>query len=390
MMTLYNICGIPFGWIMYGIYYLVNNYALAILIFTIVSKLILFPISYRQQVNTAKTQRLQPKLQKLQKKYGDDRQKLQEEQQKLYREEHVNPSASCLPMILQFVLLFGVMDAIYRPLTFILRMGDDLIDKAFAIVEEIAPDVASSGSGLREELSILQVHNTDPGAFADLFGNSIAEKMADFYNHFSLFGVELGITPTFHPDAWTASAVVLICIPFVSGILQLILTIYSQQVQKKRNPAQQRQNMGCMTVMLFVMPVFSVWFAFQVPAGVGFYWACSSFFSLVQTVGLNKWFTPERSERICEKEYQKKHKKYANGKRTLTERLTNTQSPSAQLRDENARKIKEMSRSELSQFNKDQINEARRRMAEKYGDTYDDTPDEDDSPDTTESPKKKK
>ena len=79
------------------IYDLVDNYALAILLFTIFTKLILFPISYKQQKNSAKMQRFNPKLEKLRKKYKDDPKKMQEEQMKLYQEENINPGASCLP-----------------------------------------------------------------------------------------------------------------------------------------------------------------------------------------------------------------------------------------------------------------------------------------------------
>lgn len=80
------------------IYDLVDNYALAILLFTIITKLILFPISYKQQLNTARMQRLNPKLEKLRQKYKSEPQKLQEAQMQLYQEENINPGASCLPM----------------------------------------------------------------------------------------------------------------------------------------------------------------------------------------------------------------------------------------------------------------------------------------------------
>ncbi len=373
MMFLYDLFGTPFGWIMYGIYSLVNNYAVAIILFTIVTKLILFPISYRQQLSSARMQRLTPKINKLREKYKDDREKLQQEQTKLYQEEHVNPSGGCLPMILQFVLLFGVMDAVYKPLSFILRLGDDLIDGAFEIVEKIAPDIASNSSGLREELAILQVHHSDPESFLELLGGAVSDKMAEFYQHFTLFGVDLGSTPTFSPETWNVSAVVLVCIPFASGIIQLAMTLYSQSVQKKRGLSQQQNgkqtSSGCMNVMLFIMPLFSVWFAFQVPAGVGFYWICSSAVSFVQTIGLNRWFSEARVEKICEKHDKKMQKKYASGKRTTMQRITGSVSEAQKLRDENAEKAKNMSRSELSKFNQQRINDARRLAEEKYGAT---------------------
>lgn len=369
---LYDLCGKPFGWIMRLIYDWVDNYALAILLFTIFTKLILFPISYKQQMNSAKMQRVTPKMEKLRQKYKNDAQKLQEEQMKLYQEENVNPGASCLPMFLQFFILFGILDVVYKPLSFILKMKDDLITKAFEVVQNINPELAKQGTSLRQELAILSAHHQDSGAFDQvLAGTDYSAQITEFYDKFNLFGINLGEIPSWHPEVWNAAAVGLFLIPVFSGVLQLILTIYMQVVQKKRNPAM--QSMGCMNIMLYVMPIFSVWFAFQVPAGVGFYWVCSSFFSLLQTIGLNLYFTPQRIEKLCEKENKKMQKKYVNGKKSFMQRMLDQQqglSEGQQKRERYAEETKDMSRSELSKYNQQVLKDARKRMAEKYGETY--------------------
>ena len=139
---LYDLCGKPFGWIMRLIYDWVDNYAFAILLFTIFTKLILFPISYKQQKNSARMQRVNPKMEKLRQKYKDDPKKMQEEQMKLYQEENVNPGASCLPMFLQFFILFGILDVVYKPLSYILKMKDSVISSAFEVVQKINPELA--------------------------------------------------------------------------------------------------------------------------------------------------------------------------------------------------------------------------------------------------------
>ncbi|MGN1403571.1 MAG: YidC/Oxa1 family membrane protein insertase [Ruminococcus sp.] len=369
---LYDLCGKPFGWIMRLIYDWVDNYALAILLFTIFTKLILFPISYKQQMNSAKMQRVNPKMEKLRQKYKNDAQKLQEEQMKLYQEENVNPGASCLPMFLQFFILFGILDVVYKPLSYILKMKDDLISKAFEVVQNISPELAKQGTSLRQELAILSAHHQDSGAFDQVFaGTDLSAQIAEFYDKFNLFGMNLGEIPQWNPEVWDSTAIGLFMIPILSGILQLILTIYMQIVQKKRNPDM--PNAGCMNIMLYIMPIFSVWFAFQVPAGVGFYWVCSSFFSLLQTIGLNMYFTKERIEKICEKENKKMQKKYANGKKSFMQRMLDQQqglSEGQQKRERYAEETKDMSRSELSKYNQQVLKEARQRMAEKYGETY--------------------
>jgi len=390
MEFLYNLCGTPFGWIMRLIYQLVDNYALAILIFTIITKLIIFPISYWQQLSTAKMQKLNPKLEKLRQKYKDDRQKLQEAQMKLYQDENINPRASCLPMFLQFFILFGILDVVYKPLSFIFKVGDTVIDNAFSVVKSVFPDLAEQGTSLQEELAILQASHSDPSAFADVFGDSLSAKIAEFYDKFTLFDVSLGTTPEFSPDVWNYQSIVLFIIPFVSGLLQLIMTIYTQIVQRKRNPSAQR--MGCMNVMLYIMPLFSVWFAFQVPAGVGFYWVCSSFFSLVQSVGLNLYFTEKRVDRIIEKQNKKLEKKYASGKKTFTQRMAgqvNGPTEAEKKREEQIEAAKNMSKADLAKYRQQVLKEARERMAKKYGDAMP-TDEENEEIAENQQPRKKK
>lgn len=204
-----------------------------------------------------------------------------------------------------------------------------------------------------------------------MLGDNLSAKISEFYDKFSLFGINLGEIPTWHPDTWNAAAIGLFMIPVLSGALQLALTIYMQISQKKRNPGA--PNMGCMNVMLYAMPIFSVWFAFQVPAGVGFYWVCSSFFSLIQSIGLNCYFTPARIEKICEQETKKNAKKYANGKKSFMQRMMDAQQGMdvQNQREKYAEETKDMSRSELNKYNQQVLKEARKRLAEKYGDTYD-------------------
>ena len=119
MNALYDIIGIPFGYLMQLIDYLVGNYALSIIIFTIVTKIIFLPVNYKTQKNAARMQLLNPKLEKLRKSFSNNPQRLQEEQQKLYMEEGINPMGSCLPAFIQMFLVFGVIDVVYKPITHI-------------------------------------------------------------------------------------------------------------------------------------------------------------------------------------------------------------------------------------------------------------------------------
>lgn len=380
MNFLINIIGIPLGFVMKLIYNLVGNYGVAIILFTVVTKLILFPISYKQQKNQSRLQLINPKLAKLREKYRNKPEKLQEEQLRLYQEENINPYSSCLPSLLSLVLLWGVLAVVYKPMTYIMDYGSDTIDAAKSIVISIDEDPDSlestlSKNSMRQELIIMEKILADPEAFAEQMDGTdpeFTENIIAFAGTFHLGNMQLSETPSW--NIRENSSVLLFLLPFMSGIMQLILTIYMQVQQKKRNPGM--PGMGSMTAMLLIMPLFSVWLAFTVPAGVGFYWLCSSAFSFLQTIFLYGWFNEERVRKIGEAE----RKKAKKGRPSMMQRLLeqqeemNRQSEAASGRIPSNRvsysddDMPKLSRSEKEKYNTAVIQEARKRMAEKYRD----------------------
>ena len=285
MTKLYDIIGIPFGYLMSWIYQFVGNYGLAIILFTVITKLLLFPVNYNTQKNSARMQLLNPKLQKLRKSYASNPNRLQEEQQKLYQQEGINPMASCMPSLIQMLLLFGVLDVVYKPLTHILHLSENVRDKARDVAStilEAAGKDAVRENDLRNELITMEQFEKSPEKFSEI-GENFSDVVHEFSSNFTIFGADLGKTPDFTPDVWNKESIILFLIPFLAGLAQLLYTVYTQIHQKKTNPDV--PNMGCMTVMLYLMPVMSVWFAFEVPAGVGFYWIWSSVFSFFITLG---------------------------------------------------------------------------------------------------------
>lgn len=371
---LYDIFGIPFGFLMRWIYNLVNNYGVAIIIFTVVTKIIFLPVSYKTQKSSARMQALNPKLEKLRKSYQNNPQKLQEEQMKLYQEEGVNPMGSCLPAVIQMVLIFGVLDVVYRPLTHILDFGKDIIGNAREIASGLIGGKGIQSSDLRRELMTIEQFKNAPEKFSEL-GTEFTSKVTEFCDNFQIFGINLGATPELHPEVWNASTIGLFLIPFLAGLAQLLQTVYMQIHQKRKNP-QMSSQMGCMNVYLYILPIFSIWFAFQVPAGVGFYWMLSSLFSFVINFALNCYFSDKRIALIVEKD-REKAKKYAEvngGKKTFMQKmLEQQQALEAQQQqerqnvyDENGKKL---SRSEINNYNRQKINDARDKINAKYSDS---------------------
>ena len=255
MNFIYELIGVPLGYLMSLIYNIVPNYAIAIILFTLVTKLLLFPFNYKTQKGTARMQLLQPKLQKLQKSFANNPTRLQEEQQKLYQEEGVNPMGSCLPAVIQMLLLFGVIDVVYKPIKHILRISKEVRMAAVEKASELAvqfKDVnggkAIASNNLRHELLTMDAMDKHPSEFANI-GENFSSAVSEFTEHFTFLGANLGKIPSLHPEVWNKEAVILCIIPFLAGLAQLIVSVYSMHHQKKTNPTPQAGG-GCMTAMM--------------------------------------------------------------------------------------------------------------------------------------------
>lgn len=383
-----ELIGYPLGFVMWAIYQVFKNYGVSILLFTLVTRLVLFPLSVKQQKSSAAMAAFSPKLEKLKKQYANNPQKLQEEQMKLYAEEEINPMASCLPMIPQLLFLYGIFDVVYRPLTHILH-----ITKAeVAALKEIAAPLFEGNRYFesRPEIYILQAVQDNEALFTSSgISTEILDKIADFDN--KLFGlIDLGAVPNslFAEGAntvWNAASIGLFLIPIISGVIQLIMTIYTTSKQKKLNPEASAQ-MGSMNLMFYVMPIFSIWMAFSFPAGIGYYWICSSLVGFVQSIVLNKIYTPEYVAKLVEKDRQKKKNKKKSGfmqkyNEMLQEELKKQNGGAAQqtnrkisaagvAKDDETGEEVRLSKSQLKDYERKIIAEARRKQAEKYGDEY--------------------
>ncbi|NLP25925.1 MAG: YidC/Oxa1 family membrane protein insertase [Clostridiales bacterium] len=374
MNTIYTIIGKPFGLIMWGIYSVVKNYGISIILFTIITRIIMFPMNFKQQKNIVRSRALAPKMAAIKKAYANNPQRIQEEQMKLQQQEGINPMASCLPMLIQFLFLFGVLDVVYKPLSHILRISGNTIEKTKDIITKSVPDMFMKND-LREELKILSYVRDNQAEFNSV--NGFLDKLSGFNSKF--MGIDLGATPQFKPEVWDKTAVLLFLIPIVAGVSQLVMTLITQRIQKKNTPDM--PSMGAMSALLYVMPVFSVWFAFKVPSGVGFYWIISTIVAIIQAIALDVYFTPERVEIVSaiEKEKAKKRKPGLMQKMLEQQELMNQQNNGSQGSASNrvnySDETEGLSRSELNAYNRELLKDARRRMAEKYGDELSDDKD---------------
>ena len=373
-----RIIGYPLGWVMWFFYHICNNYALAIILFTIVTKLIMIPTQIKTQKSTVAMQALQPKLDKLKKQYGKNQEKYNEEVMKLYAEENCNPMSSCLPMLIQFPILYGIFDVVYRPITHILRISSDVINAAKEVLQNSGLAEGYKYFSVRPEIYITQAIKDPEGVkyFSDPMFAELKSKVLEFNN--TLLGVDLDLTPTFHPEVWNSAAVILLLIPILSGVFQMASSVYSQIRQKKMNPsAMQGPQAGSMMMLTFGMPIFAVWIAYKYPAAIGFYWAASAFFSFISMIIINKIYTPEHVAELVEKDKKKKKNQKKKGMMERYQQLMQEQMAAqnggrtavSKVSDDDDGEFK-LSKSQQKEYERRLINEARKRQAEKYGDEY--------------------
>ncbi len=351
MNWLTNLIGIPLGWIMWLLYSVIQNYGIVLIIFTVLVKALMFPLSVKQQKATAKMSVFQPKIQEIQKKYEKNKEKQQEELMKLYETHGYNPMSGCLPMLLPLIILFGLIDVIYRPLTHILHISSDAITKATEILSQNG--ITSTG---RPELDILS--NITKFDFSEL-GADVVSKIQNF--DYSLFGIDLSVVPTW---AWNW----FLLIPILSGVTAFLVSMVSMRMNPAAN--QQASGMGAMKIMMYVMPLFSVWIAFSVPVGVGFYWILSNVLSGVQSVILYKLYSPEKYKKEFEEKMQ------AEAEKKKLERAQRKKIKTADSAEPLDPETEKMLLSEKER-NRKRLAEARKRDAEKYGEEYVEVTDKD-------------
>lgn len=295
-----SIVAIPLGIIMKFIYGLVSNYGVAIFLFTLLVKLLMFPLTYKQQKNAARMRTVNSKLKELQEQYKNNPMEYQKAQLKLYRDENINPSSSFLSSFIPVIVLWGILSVVYNPMTYILGYNEVSIDEIKSSIISIDSEAESiiKKNSSREELILLEkVVQNSTEARVDL-GDNTVDEITSFVDNFTFMNAKLIETPKMNPS--NNSSLFLFLIPILSGIIQVISSIYSNKLNKKRNP--DAPDIFSLNVMMYIMPIFSVWLAFTVPAGVGFYWLCSSLISFIISVSLNIWFNDARVERINETE----------------------------------------------------------------------------------------
>lgn len=277
-----TIIGTPLGYLMWLCYRIFRDYGVAIIVFTLFTKVIMFPIALLVQKNSIKMVKMKPQLDALRFQYVDDKDAFVDAQSALYKKEHYSPMAGVWPLLLQLPIIFGLLDVVYKPLKHLLHIAAPMQQALVARTAEIM-NTTVEALGSTAQLAVVERIKAAPELFASIAGSEDAIAAVQTLN-MQFLGINLAETPN------VGVLNVLFLVPVLAGLSALIMCY----IQNKINVLQIEQNKLSQWGMTLFMIAFSSFFAFIVPAGVGLYWIFGNLFSIASMYLVNIVYSPKK------------------------------------------------------------------------------------------------
>ncbi len=274
MSVINTIFGTPLGYIMHFCYWLVGNYGISIILFTFITKVIMFPLSLISQKNSIIMVRIRPLLEEIRQRYAGSSSEIASKQKALYKKERYSTWKGMLPLLVQIPIILGLINVIYNPLQHLLRLEPavirPLLEKTASLLGTTVGDLGTSA-----QLSVLEAVQSSADQFAGMAGvDKILEMNLEF----------LGLSMAKVPTLLSIS----ILYPILSGLSALILAVY----QNKYNVLQRAQGSVSRWGMTIFLVAFSAFFAYILPCGVGLYWIAGNLLSIPVLWLCNKIYDP--------------------------------------------------------------------------------------------------
>ena len=300
-----------FGYVLNFIYGIVKNYGLAIIIFSILVKILMIPMSIKQQKTMKKSQKIQSKMKEIQFKYRNNPEMLNKATQELYKSENMSPFSGCFSAIIQIILLFAVFYLVRSPLTYMKKVDSNVTDKYTKIIRENNLSTNSAYpeieiirelDNIRElknktvEESEEQQEKTDLSEIKD-------EELDSLYLNMDFLGLNLAQVPTRSSD-WRAYI-----IPFLYVLVSVISLRVVNNTNKKNKKANPEENKDEKSLtkpeddfdpmeqmnknMNMMFPVMYLAVALIAPLGLALYWLMNSLLMIAEKLILNKLLKDE-------------------------------------------------------------------------------------------------
>ena len=276
---MFNFIANVFGYLLNFLYNILNNYGLAIIIFSILVKLILLPLTLKQQKTMEKTNKIQDELKSLQFKYKNDPEKLNKEMMDMYKRENMSPFSGCLSSIVQLILILAVFYLVRSPLTYMKKVDVNLIN---------------------DYTNQLETKTNYPEVqIVKEFGN---ENEAVYIN-MEFLGLDLSSVPSSNLTDFKT-----LIIPFLYVISSVVSTKLTMNMQKDKNaktkeidkdkkeesPEEMMQNTT--KTMTYMMPVMAFSISLVAPLGLALYWLMSNVLMIAERICINKFMTNKEEE----------------------------------------------------------------------------------------------
>lgn len=310
-----------FGYILNWLYGLVNNYGVAIIIFSVLLRVILIPITIKQQKSMKKSAMLQEKMAEIQKKYKNNPEKLNQETIELYQREKMSPFSGCLTSILQLVIILSVFWLVSQPLTYMKRIDPQIIETYTNEMKESEFNPNNS----YVQISVLDYAETKYQEIEEQLKQEDVENREELeakkndYNQLRLnmefLGIDLSKVPTQSLNDWRVYIIPGLYV--ITSFISIRLTTATQNKKKKKkeeivmengevkeepDPMDQMQAMN--KSMTYMMPIMSVMIAVIAPLGLALYWLMSNILMIIERLVINK---------IMESKEEKDEEEKANG-----------------------------------------------------------------------------
>ena len=298
-----KIITVPFGWLLNQLYHLLGNYGLAISLFAVIVQVVLLPITAKTKKSTMKMSRLQPKVQAIKKKYADDPQKQNEAMQALYKEEGAGMGCGgCLWSFVPLLILFPLLTVVRAPIQYMLGESADVAAQIVEKLKELTP-TAFAGNQYYHEVTAAQLIPTYAAQLKEAIP-AISESTLEGINFMLFRDINLGAIPEFNVFAntwtWDLAHIGLFLIPVISAASQVVQMLISQKMNNSvikndkgledKEAAKDSQANQTTKVMLWMMPIMSLWIGFTVPAGLSLYWFVGGVIRTVEDMFLTKHY----------------------------------------------------------------------------------------------------
>lgn len=283
----------PIGWLIRFCYSLVPNYAVALLIFAFIIKVIMIPLGVKQQRNSIKQSKMHPYEKALTKKYQIDKinknpqlqteaekvryQKYNAEKGEIYERVGFNPLAGCLPLLIQLPVVILVYNVVRNPLRYICGIPKDVVNK----IKEVVVSLSDKFDNIAkvDEITALNVMKEDFSKFSSIEGlNITAEQLPNF----NVFGLDMTVTPQGAAPIYLLIPLITFIVVFVSSKLTRMFTY---QPPKDESNASAEMSMK---IMNMAMPLMTVFFTFTIPAVVGIYWIYQNVLGVLNQIIMSK------------------------------------------------------------------------------------------------------